>query len=223
MDGSGIDAGGAAIFRLSCGCFVSKTPHAVANSNRKGTPTWARCPEHGPFTRRQTKDGRMVRVGQASALAMRARAVLCEQAGLVCQTGTIPVVWEARVLAGKLGRGNKAFDFWIVGLDVVVEVDGTQHTDTPYHKRMAGQQLSRDLAYTREAIQAGFMVVRLHEYDEARWCETVADALKEAGKGAGRFRWLHLTQHYLRHHPAWLDLWLTSHGPLGLSGGPGWV
>ncbi len=152
----GVDGEDAAFFRLGHGkcralgcCYVYKSWHAVANSKRKLRATWTRCPEHGPFDRRQAKDGRVVKVGAASALAVRAHGLLLEM------VGPEPVVWEARVLAGHgagLGSerlGNKSFDLWVPRYCVLVEVDGAQHTDAPYLHKQAEEQIERDVKYSR--------------------------------------------------------------------------
>lgn len=225
----GVDGEDAAFFQLKgakclvlgC-CYVYKSWHAVANSKRKPQATWARCPEHGPFGRRPARDGRLVRVGAASALAVRAHGLL------VRMVSPSPVVWEARVLAGhsvNVGSerlGNKSFDLWLPRFNLLVEVDGAQHTDAPYLQKQAEERMGRDLRYSRAAMAAGYLVVRLHECDMAQWEETVALALVEARKGSQVSKWLHLTSHYLA-FPPWHDLLLTSHGPSGSSGGPACV
>lgn len=149
------------------------------------------------------------------------------------------IVWEPRLLRGALGK--KSFDFWLPDAGIVIEVDGAQHTDTAIRRKAACQQMQRDLLYTEAALAAGYMLVRLHEWDEAHWQATVQAALEQAAlaaedaKALGQARelgqereqgkvycFLHLTPHYFG-ETGWLEAWLTSHGPLGSPGGPGCV
>ena len=83
-------------------------------------------------------------------------------------------------MRGDLGK--KSFDFWLPDVGVLIEVDGAQHTDTAIRRKAACQQMQRDLLYTRAAIEAGYILVRLHEWDVAHWQSTVQAALHEAAE-----------------------------------------
>lgn len=171
LDAAGVDDLTPALWKLRCGCHVHKSRHAVSNSLRRAAesgcprhPACFECPRHGAGRR------------SASFPTRRAFAVLCDIAATLERTCT--VVWEGRPIAGL-----PAFDFWLLELRIVVEVDGAQHTEGSHHGTSAEEQALRDAAKNREAIRAGYHVVRLHVGDDWCWAGVVSGAIAAAACG----------------------------------------
>ena len=91
------------------------------------------------------------------------------------------IVWQPRVIREK---GVGAFDFWLFGACMLVEVDGEQHTDGRMHGEVAAVAIERDARKTEAAVRAGWNVVRLHVWDEHEWEGVLAFALDFAALGA---------------------------------------
>ena len=66
-------------------------------------------------------------------------------------------------------RGYGPFDLWVYEHDLVVEVDGEQHNQASFGATSAEEQMARDRAKERAAVQSGYHVVRLHHADQHTW------------------------------------------------------
>ena len=152
-----------------CGCYVLKTRHAVSQNIRRHGPgrhTCFDCPGHPP-------------VGKKRCISKHARKGWGSLINVVRSMGyNFTVVWEARVVPDW-----GPFDLWVYECNVLVEVDGEQHTCTAYNGVEPQAQARYDHDKSNAAVQSGYHVVRLHHADALEWKGTLALALTAAIRG----------------------------------------
>lgn len=84
------------------------------------------------------------------------------------------LIWlaEVKVLMGWRG----AADIWVHHLQLLIQVDGAQHTNTGYRSNTLGDQQAIDGRWNNEVLRQGMRALRLHWRD----CEAPTAAIRAA-------------------------------------------
>jgi hypothetical protein len=157
------------LWKLTCGCYLYKARHAVAcNLDRwkgKGHGTCFLCPWHNDWRK------------GVSQYAYRAYAVVCsilgERRAQGLPSGTI--AWEAHAV-----KGLPAFDMYVLGPELLIEVDGEGHSSKPMHGRSVASQQAVDARKDAGARAAGVLLVRLSPSNEGEWRSMLSQAVESA-------------------------------------------
>ncbi len=162
------------LWKLDCGCYLYKSPHAVsANTARKGAqglpPTCFACPWH-------VAEGEAPRV---SSHAHQAYAVCCSVLSMRRELGAYSgtIAWEAQAVEGE----RAPYDLYVIGPELLIEVDGEGHSESAmYGVYGVAMQRAIDARKDRAARGAGYMLLRLSFADKQQWRELVIRAIDAA-------------------------------------------
>lgn len=157
------------LWKITCGCYLYKSRHAVAcNIARwegKGQPTCFLCPWHDDWRKGVSQYG------------YRAYAVMCSLLGDRRRQGrpSGTIAWEAHAV-----KGLPPYDMYVIGPELLIEVDGEGHSSKPMHGHSVRAQKAVDARKDAGARAAGVELVRLTPDNEGEWRDILEQAVEAA-------------------------------------------